>query len=167
MNRQNLRVVDTGSGEVLADGMFVYVSARKRTKERFFMGFMEAFEGLAADKALRGAPLTVFTFLLSRLDWENYIAVQQQDIAAKLDMHRVSVTKALGVLVKKGVLLRGPDLGRSASFRLNPHYGWRGSIVNLEEARRAHVKLAIDNSVSAAADALRDTLTRDMFERGS
>lgn len=146
MNRQQLRVTDTSTGEVLADGMFVFVAGRKRTKERFFMGFMSSFEELAKDEQLAGAPLRVFTFLMGRLDWENYIAVQQVDIAADLKMHRVSVTKALGLLVSKGVLLKGPSLGRSASYRLNPHYGWRGSITNLEAARRSHLRVAIDNS---------------------
>jgi len=128
------------------------------------MGFLGAFELLAKDEDLRGQPLAVLLYLFARLDWENHIAVSQVDVAGALNMRRSRVSEAMAKLVAKGILDPGPKLGRSASYRLNPHYGWRGSVVNLEKARRQHLKMVVDNAAAGAAEAVRDTLTRDMCE---
>ena len=160
----NVEVIDRDTGEVLVPGMFVYIAGRKKVKEGFFMGFLGAFELLAKDEELRGQPLAVLLYLFARLDWENHIAVSQSDIATALNMGRNRVSESMAKLVKKGILDSGPKLGRSSSYRLNPHYGWRGSVVNLEKARKVHLQMVVDNSAAAAADAVRDTLTRDMFD---
>jgi len=163
-----LEVIDRTSGEVMQPGMFVYVTGRKKIKEGFFMGFLESFEHIAKDPDLSGQPTRVFMYLLSKLDWENHIALVQADVAEGLGIGRNKVSEAMALLVRKGIVLQGPKLGRSASYRLNPHYGWRGSVSNLEKARAEHLRLVVDRSAaaaaSAAADAVRDTLTLDMFE---
>jgi hypothetical protein len=41
-------------------------------------------------------------------------------------LHQPDVSKAIGLLVKKGILIKGPAIGRSSSYRLNPAYGWKG-----------------------------------------
>lgn len=159
----NLEVIDKVSGEVVQPGMFVYVTGRKKIKEGFFMGFLEAFELMAKDADLRGQPMAVLMYLFAKLDWENHIAVSQADVADALSMRRNRVSESMAVLLRKRIIESGPKLGRSVSYRLNPHYGWRGSVVNLEKARAEHLKLVVDRSVAAAGEAVRDTLTRDMF----
>jgi hypothetical protein len=72
-------------------------------------------------------------------------------------MGRNRVSEAVALLLEKGVLQKGPKLGRMQSYQLNSHYGWKGSIRNLEEARRSHLKLAVDNGSD------RDDKTVDMF----
>jgi hypothetical protein len=144
--RQNLRVVDTSSGEVLSSGVFVYVVGKVKTKERFFMGFQEAFAELAKDKELAGQPTRVFLYLLSVLDWENYVAVEQRAVGRELGIGETRVSESMRKLLAKGLLERGPKTSLVRSYRLNPHSVWRGSLKNLQEARRDHLRVAVDNS---------------------
>jgi DNA-binding MarR family transcriptional regulator len=157
--KNNVRLVDTETGELLSQGVFVYVTGKVKWKEGFFMGFQSAFEKLAQDADLTGQPMRVLLFLFSRLNFENYVAVPQTEVSEMLDMRKERVSEAVRKLVEKGVLLKGPKLGRMQSYQLNSHYGWKGSIRNLEQARRDHLRLAVSNS-----EAERDSLTRDMFE---
>jgi len=50
-------------------------------------------------------------------------------------MHQPDVSKAMKVLEKKEIILRGPKVGRSYAFRLNPYFGWKGKVKNLEDYR--------------------------------
>jgi hypothetical protein len=42
-------------------------------------------------------------------------------------MEKAQVSKAIKLLVNKGILLRGPRVGHSYAFRLNPTYGYKGN----------------------------------------
>lgn len=95
------------------------------------MTSQDAVMALAMDKELAGRPLRVLLYLLSRLDFENYIQVPQATIAEALELHKSDVTRAIQTLEAKGILLRGPKVGRSYAWRLNPTYGWKGKARNL------------------------------------
>ncbi len=133
------RMVDEKSGEVLdfagREGMFVYVQARPKWREGWFMAIQEAFIALAKDKALSGRPMRVLTYMMGKLNWENYIAVTQAEIADELGLHKQDVNGAISLLVERGILQRGPKLGRSWSYRLNSAYGWKGKTIHLHERR--------------------------------
>ena len=45
----------------------------------------------------------------------------------ELDMQRQNVQRSIKRLMALGVLLEGPKIGISRSYRLNPEFGWRGS----------------------------------------
>jgi hypothetical protein len=64
--------------------------------------------------------------LLGRLDFENFIQVPQVEIADELNLHKQAVSNCVSVLERKGILIRGPKLARSSSFRLNPNFGYKG-----------------------------------------
>jgi hypothetical protein len=40
------------------------------------------------------------------------------------------------VLETKEIILRGPKVGRSYAFMLNPEFGWKGKVKNLDEYRK-------------------------------
>lgn len=69
----------------------------------------------------------VFLYLCSRLDFENFIQVPQAEIVEVLKMDKANVSKAVKMLVEKGILIRGPKVGHSYAFRLNPNYGYKGN----------------------------------------
>jgi hypothetical protein len=48
----------------------------------------------------------------------------------------VNVSQAIKKLVDKGVLEKGPKLGRSCSYRINLFYAWKGKTSNREKARK-------------------------------
>ena len=83
----------------------------------------------------------VFTYLNARLDFENIIQVQQTEIAEKLNMQKQNVNRAIKKLEALGVILRGPKVGRSSSWRLNPNAGWKGKVTHLRQAQRHHLEL--------------------------
>ena len=87
-------------------------------------------------------------YLFSRLDFENYIQVPQVEIAEDLNMHKQSVYKAIKLLEKKEILVRGPKLGRSSSWRLNPNYGYKGNPRGKvhRDNRSGHLRLVADNT---------------------
>jgi hypothetical protein len=124
-------LIDAATGELVPAVILV----RKSWKgERFFVGFQEAFAYIAKEK-IGSEAKDVFLFLLSRLDFENYIFVPQVEIAKELEMQRANVSRAISVLVERGILLEGPKVNRSRTFRLNHTYGWKGKLGNLRALR--------------------------------
>lgn len=77
--------------------------------------------------------------------------VPQNEIAAALTMKRPSVSRAVKLLADKEIIVRGPKLGSVSSYRLNPHYGWKGKVQNLTKARQERLRVV---AAEAGPDAL-------------
>ena len=109
--------------------------------------FLEEF---SARRDVGGETLRVFLYLNARLDFENIIQIQQTEIADRLGMHKQSVHRSIRKLEDLGIILRGPKVGRSSSWRLNPNAGWKGKVTHLRQAQRHHLELvkAEENPVS-------------------
>jgi len=137
MSVHRLRSIDETTGEVL-EGVAVWVAPRAPTPYRgWYMQSQDAILALAQDKELAGRPTRVLLYLLSRLDYENFLYVPQVDVCEALGLKAPHVSSAIKLLTEKGILIRGPRIGRSFGWRLNPHFGWRGKVRNLHEARIA------------------------------
>ena len=143
--KKRLGTIDLDTGE-LVEGVPVWVGGRPRIHEGWLMTFQEALEELAKDKDLKGEHWRVFSYLLSQLDFENFIQVPQKKIAEALGMNKVSVSRAIALLSEKKIILRGPKVARSSCFRLNPNYGWKGKVKNFKEAQRDRLELVTNNS---------------------
>ena len=125
---KKISLVDISTGEVL-EGIPVIVGRSHRPTlygNRWLQMAQDPLLALATDRELWGRPRAVLDYLLGILDFENYVEVHHQTIADVLDLHRPNVTKAINLLVKKQILIKGPTVGRSSSYRLNPAYGWKG-----------------------------------------
>ena len=91
----------------------------------------------------------------------------------ELDMQRQNVQRSIKRLMALGVLLEGPKIGISRSYRLNPEFGWRGSgknhiaTLDLERKKRmanAGIKGVIEGGQQGPQEAPeRDPDTLDMF----
>jgi hypothetical protein len=127
MPTRHLTQIDRETGEQL-EGTIVYVGAKHPSiyGGDWFMANREAYATLAKDPELTGRPLKVLLYLLSKLDYENWIQVPQKEIAEELGIHPASVSKEINLLLRKKILIRGPKVGQSYAFRLNPYYAWRG-----------------------------------------
>lgn len=131
-------LVNTETGEILPKEEYAFIAIPRRLKVYgWFMAFQNAFEILAKDKELWGQPQAVLNYMFSRLDFENYISVQQAEIAEALDIERSRVSEAIRKLLAKGILLRGPKSGRTWSYKLNNAYGWKGQTANLQKERQS------------------------------
>jgi hypothetical protein len=134
--------VDLSTGEMM-EGTAVWVGPKIRSPygSRFYMSNQDALEAIAKDPEMTGQVLRVFLYLCSRLDFENYLQVPQVEIAQELEIGPTRVSEAIALLLRKGIVIRGPKVGASSVFRLAPHYGWKGKVTNLHKARAtAHLR---------------------------
>lgn len=88
--------------------------------------FQDGFTWLAQQR-MTGEQLSVFLYLLGQLDFDNYLKVQQKDIAEKLHLNKSNVSKAIRKLAELDVITVGPMAGRSKTYRLNPRIAHRGA----------------------------------------
>lgn len=161
MGMKRYGTVDLETGEIV-DGTMVVVGRRVRWKECYLMTFQDKLEELSLDSDFTGTNLRVMMNLMSRLGWENWLHINQTDIARRMGVNRVEVSKTVNLLIRKGVIIRGPKIGRCYSYKLNSSYGFKGKLHDLEEYRRResqHLQLVADNPEAAQKDQI------GLFER--
>ena len=146
MQQRRFGTIDLDTGEVLEEGVAVWVGRKVRVTERWFMAFQDALIELSKDRDLTGENWRVLVHLFGRLDFENFIQIKQSEIADELGMAKTHVSRSIKALVDKQIIFRGPKIGRSSSFRLNPHFGWKGKVSSLREAQRSHLELVSNKS---------------------
>jgi len=153
--------VDLETGEI-QEGAMVWIGIKRSPYgSRWYMSSQDAAIELAKDPIIgkSAEAMRVLWYMVGRLDFENFIQVPQTEIAEELGMHKQHVNRAVKILIDRGVLLRGPKVGRSSSWRLNPHFGWKGKVKNLNEARRKH--LSVVSSAPEPSDKTGDMLDKD------
>lgn len=129
-----IAAVDLETGELL--GTPIWIPRRIKAPWRYAMINQEALESIASDPDIRGETYRVFLYLISKLDWENYIYVPQRQICEALGMRPSNVSRAIRSLLDKGILHRAPEVGNMYAFRLNPYYGWKGKVINMHRNPR-------------------------------
>ena len=135
-----IQTVNQKTGEK-KDVYFVYISYPnpKNIGKRWIMTFQDSLEIIATDKDMTGQTLKVMLLLMCSLEFENYITIKQVAIAKKLEMDKSVVSKAMRLLVDKGIILKIKD-GTATGYKLNPHYGWKGKVSNREKEVERIVK---------------------------
>ena len=127
---------DKNTGEVL-DGVPVLCGVKRNPYSTgWVMNSQQALEIIAKDKEITGRIHRILWFLIARLDFENWIQISQKEICEELSMRKEDLSSGIKLLEKKKILIRGPKVGRSYSFRINPNFGWKGDVKNLDEYRR-------------------------------
>jgi predicted transcriptional regulator len=169
MSKKWIVSVDSDTGEVL-EGVPVWVGRKTAFTGLYGTGFyimaQSANEILAKDKDLTLEPMRVLHFLMSRLDFENFIQVPQTEICEQLEMKKPNVSKAVKLLVEKGIIIRGPKVGHSSSWRLNPNFGYKGNpkgkVYRMSDGRAAF--RVVDGGKAQEPASERDPNTPDLFE---
>ena len=117
---------------------FPVIVGRKRNPygKGWLMNSQEALEILAKDKEITGETYRVLFLVCARLDFENWVQIPITEIAQELELKQPNVSRAIKVLEEKEIILRGPKVGRSYVFMLNPEFGWKGKVKNLDNYRR-------------------------------
>lgn len=151
MEQRIVRQVDVHTGEVLEAGTMVYVPHRPKISEGWVMTFQDGLVRLAQDRSLNQQQLRVLLYLMGKLDFENYIHLPQTAIAEALSMQRTHVSSAIAGLVRKGILVRGPSVGRVGTMRLSPGLGWKGRVRSLQEERKRRLALVHSSKPSIGA----------------
>jgi DNA-binding transcriptional ArsR family regulator len=126
--------VDKYTGEEY--GFPVIIGRKKNPYSKgWVMNSQEALEIVAKDKDIKGETYRVLFFICARLDFENWVQLSVSEIAEELELKQPNVSRAIKLLEKKEIIIRGPKVGRSYAFRLNPYFGWKGKVKNLNDYR--------------------------------
>ena len=102
----------------------------------WIMNSQEALDILAEDKDLKGITYRVLLKVCARVDFENWVHLPLKEIADELGIDKSHVSRNIKLLVEKGVLIKSQKIGRSYAYRLNPDFGWKGKVKNLDEYRQ-------------------------------
>lgn len=89
--------------------------------------FRSGWEYLADLDLKKEETKTLFK-LLSRLDYENWIAISQETLAEEMGMRQPHVARAVNALVRYGIIEkeRDPADKRRSMYRLDARLGWKG-----------------------------------------
>jgi hypothetical protein len=174
--QRRLGTVDVDTGEVL-DGVAVFVGQRAPHSygDRWMQMSQDALTVIARDQDLTLVDHRVFASLNARLDFENWLAVSQASVARELDLDPAQVSRSLSKLRRKRILLDGPKIGRSRTLRLNPQFGWKGSVRKLRQTQadlhgqayqdEAEQRRSQLRPVEAKAEQAEETVTETELER--
>ena len=142
MGQMRVGQVDLSTGEIL-DGAALAVVYPKRKNGFSSTGWVAVSQNpmLELARADLGAEASrVLFFVLAKLDFENFINLNQTEAASEMGLQRPNFARGLRKLLELGVVLPGPKIGRNATFRLNPSFGWKGSAKGHNEALAARMK---------------------------
>ena len=138
--KQRIGMIDLDTGEVFEHGLPVWVNAKIKWHEGFFMSFQDAIISISEDREMTGEMLRVWLNLLGRMSFENWVTVPQAELCKALGMQKQNVSRAIRKLTEKGLILKGPKLGRTSAYKLNSNYAWKGKLKRLGEERTGQVK---------------------------
>ena len=127
--------VDITTGEQL-EGMAVLIPPKSSPydRDKWFPVSQGALEQIATDEEIKGQTYRVLMFLLSQMDYENWITIHQPSVAERLGVARQRVTEGVKTLLEKGILIRGEKVGKAYKYRLNPYFAWKGNKKTFVEA---------------------------------
>ena len=140
MSRKNIGQFDLDTGERIEGYIAVLQPKTKNGFTRHFTMNQEAIDIIT--KNLLGSELKVLLQLLKYLDYENLIQIHQKEIAEDLEIDKSNLHRSIRSLIKLGVILKGPKIGKSCSYRLNPNFGWKGTAKNHRRALDDRMKKA-------------------------
>lgn len=135
-----LGTIDLDTGEIYERGTVAVLMPRPKDPfgDRWLKMSQDAIEALFhRRKELGVEAFGVLMYFLGRLDFENLIQISQADIAKTGGMKRPHVSRAIKKLINLGIVLQGPKIGISRTYRLNPNFGWKGGGQNHDKALRA------------------------------
>ncbi len=138
--RKKIGQIDLKTGELLEGYIAVLQPKIKNGFTRHFTMNQDALDILADN--LKGSEFRVLMKLLKWLDYENLIQIQQNEIADELKMEKQNVNRSINKLIDVGILLKGPKIGKSCSYRLNPNFGWKGKAKSHQKALKDRMEKA-------------------------
>ncbi|MBW3496897.1 helix-turn-helix domain-containing protein [Bacillus sp. FDAARGOS_1420] len=129
-----IEVPDEKTGEI-QQYLLTPTKQKKVYKGDWVMMFQEGLTHVAKLN-LKGETLRVYMILLAKLDYENWLRIRQKDLAEELNMKPPHISRAIKELFEHGILVKGPKVGASNTYRLDPSFAFRGRDKNLEQVRK-------------------------------
>jgi hypothetical protein len=124
---------------------FSYTNRNILKNKDFFFMFQQSLKLIASCEELNGTDLKVFMFMLSELDFENYIRVTQKRITEHTKIRQQHVSTALTKLTKLNIIEK-VTLDNLKAYRLNPSYAWKGKISEFQKDEKERKQKAISEA---------------------
>ena len=91
---------------------------------------------------LTGEQWKVFAALFGRMDFENYVRINQTALAQELHTNKTHISRAIKKLLELDIITEGPRAGLNKTYMFNPNIGIKGKhrkqkIIDYEEAKFA------------------------------
>jgi len=132
MSGKPVNFVNPDTGEVEQGYIFWGKDRPKVQGGGWFMGFQQAFIALSQDKELTLDHHRVLSYLLGKLDFDNFIHLRQTDIVKALEIDKSRVSRALAVLKHKEIILVAPYKGVRC-YKINSWWAWKGSVLSFQK----------------------------------
>ena len=131
----DLATVDLNTGDI-KDGAFVYCPKKQYSSFSGdgFVVMSQVRASMLASSDLSKTTFRVLMKLISILDMDNLIAINQNEIATEMGIHKSDFSRSIKKLLDEEILIEGAKLGQHKSYRLNSYYGWKGSTENHNSA---------------------------------
>jgi hypothetical protein len=163
MAQIRLGQVDMDTGELLEGATLAVFYPKRRN------GFLNGWVAMAQEPLMTLAQadlgkeaMRVLFAVLSKLDYENWISINQAELGRSLGIRSSNMSRAIARLVNEGVLLAGPKLQAKGTYSLNPRYGWKGSAKGHQAALLDRMRAKGISVIEGGQE--RDTSTSDLFE---
>ncbi|KAA0068222.1 hypothetical protein CIW52_34980 [Mycolicibacterium sp. P9-64] len=130
--------IDTETGEIVSLTV-PYKPMKSNLGGGWMAMYQEAMDWMA-DAKLSYEEYRVLMKLFAKLDFENYIRVTQTKIAEDLGMKQGNVARAIKGLLEQDIIRKGPKVGNSNTYRLNPMIGHKGQAINKTKKEYEHLK---------------------------
>lgn len=132
---RNLIAVDVDTGDVL-ERMPIYCPPKKHS---LFSktGYTDVSQSAAitlAKSDLSGVTLRVLWMIIASIEMDNYISINQTQMAKEMGLDKSSFNRALKELITNSIVVENIQSGKSKTYSLNPNYGWKGSTKKHMEA---------------------------------
>jgi predicted DNA-binding transcriptional regulator len=124
-------MVDRDTGEIFHIPIFTRSTYKGGG---FFMAMQEGFIHLAK-LGLKGQEMQILMYVFGKLDFENWIRISQTEISNELGIARPHISAAFKTFVDQGILHKGPKVGTSWTYRLDPTFGVKGRAKNQKKIR--------------------------------
>jgi hypothetical protein len=150
---RNLGTVDLVSGELL-QGVFAFSPSKAKKPhvhaldEPHLIMFQSGLKAVATDKHFKWQDVRVLLYLIGVIGFENeWRKLNQSEVAGVLGMRRFHVNRSVQKLVNAGIVVMGTRIGSGHVYRMNPYFGYKGKLISIDDARRAHDK-RVNNAAS-------------------
>lgn len=110
---------------------------RKVITGGFFMAIQEGFIWISQLEGIKLQEMRILLYIMGKLDFENYINISQKQVAEALGMKKQNVSAAFKTLEKYGIIHKGPKVGLSWTYRLDPNFGYKGKAKNIRKLQNA------------------------------
>lgn len=115
-------ILDEKNGEVFSreNVNFFLAKFRPKIKEKFMLTYQDSLYQLAINRDLPRTSFSVILYLMSIMDFDNTITINQQDIADDLQTSQQVISRAIQILDQQGYIKILSKRGQANTYLISP-----------------------------------------------